>query len=62
MRFPLKQLADRLGTGSHVLLGGDANADSIMDRLVQNAIQVYTGETNMRQLLSPHPLRPEDTP
>ena len=46
----------------HVLLGGDANADSIMDRLVQNAIQVYTGETNMRQLLSPHLLRPEDTP
>ena len=46
----------------HVLLGGDANADSIMDRLVQNAIHVYTGETNMRQLLSPHPLRPEDTP
>ena len=44
----------------HALLGGDATADSIMDRLVQNAIQVYTGETNMRQLLSPHPLRPED--
>ena len=46
----------------HALLGGDATADSIMDRLVQNAIQVYTGETNMRQLLSPHPLRPEDNP
>ncbi len=46
----------------HALLGGDATADSIMDRLVQNAIQVYTGETNMRKLLSPHPLRPEDTP
>ena len=46
----------------HALLGGDATADSIMDRLVQNAIHVYTGETNMRQLLSPHPLRPEDNP
>ena len=46
----------------HALLGGDATVDSIMDRLVQNAIQVYTGETNMRKLLSPHPLRPEDTP
>lgn len=45
----------------HTLLGGNANADSIMDRLVQNAIQVYTGETNMRQILSPHPLCPEDT-
>ena len=46
----------------HALLGGDATADSIMDRLVQNAIHVNTGETNMRQLLSPHPLRPEDNP
>lgn len=44
----------------HNLLGGDANADSIMDRLVQNAIHVYTGETNMRNILSPHPLRPEE--
>lgn len=44
------------------LLGGNAAADSIMDPLVQNAIHVYTGETNMRQLLSPHPLRPKDNP
>ena len=32
----------------HALLGGDVTADSIMDRLVQNAIHVCTGETNMR--------------
>ena len=46
----------------HTLLGGDATADSIMDRLVQNAIHVYTGDTNMRKILSPHPLHPEGNP
>ena len=42
-----------------IVFGGDATAESILDRIIQNAITVFTGETNMRQLLSPHPPRPE---
>lgn len=43
----------------HAYLGGDAMAESILDRIVQNSIRVHTGNTNMRQRLSPHPLLPE---
>jgi len=44
----------------HAYLGGDATAESILDRIVQNSIRVHTGSTNMRQRLSPHPLMPEE--
>lgn len=43
----------------HTSFGGNATAESILDRIIQNSITVFTGETNMRQLLSPHPPRPE---
>ena len=43
----------------HASFGGDATAEPILDRIIQNSITVYTGETNMRRLLSPHPPRPE---
>ena len=43
----------------HATFGGDATAESILDRIIQNSITVYTGATNMRPMLSPHPPRPE---
>jgi len=44
----------------HITLGGDATAESILDRIIQNCITVYTGDTNMRRILSPNPPRPEN--
>jgi hypothetical protein len=36
----------------HSRLGGGILADSIMDRIVHNAVNVYAGNVNMRKLLS----------
>ena len=38
----------------HVRLGGGTHADSILDRIVHNAITLNTGEVNMRALTSPN--------
>ncbi len=34
-------------------LGGGCNANGVVDRIVHNAVTIDTGETNMRQLMSP---------
>ena len=36
----------------HSRLGGGILADSIMDRIVHKAVNVYAGNLNMRELLS----------
>jgi len=66
IRFLFELIERRYGAGStifctqhpiaewHACLGGDAIADSIMDRIVQNAIQIDTGAKNMRKHLSSH--------
>ena len=34
----------------HTRLGGGIHADAIIDRIVHNKVQVYTGDLNMREL------------
>lgn len=36
----------------HRRMGGGAHAESVMDRIVHNAIRIEMGETNMRELLA----------
>ena len=36
----------------HRRMGGGAHADSVMDRIIHDAIRIEMGDVNMRELLS----------
>ena len=35
----------------HTRLGGDAHADSILDRIIHNSVTIESGSTNMRETI-----------
>lgn len=43
----------------HSRLGGGVHADAMMDRIVHNAVWVYSGNKNMREFYSQKPSEPE---
>ena len=43
----------------HSRLGGGVHADAMMDRIVHNAVWVYSGNKNMREFYSKKPTEPE---
>ncbi|NLM88781.1 MAG: ATP-binding protein, partial [Syntrophomonadaceae bacterium] len=43
----------------HARLGGGVHADAIMDRIVHNAVWVYTGILNMPEIYSHSPAKPQ---
>lgn len=43
----------------HSRLGGGVHADAMMDRIVHNAVWIYSGNKNMREFYSKKPTEPE---